>query len=648
MFGFTRSYWQELLPHLPLWHALTLPQRQAVLSLPHTYQAPLHALRNLAPHLDAALFETDAAGRKRPSVALRRLTAFNLRLATWSLPDGIEIEFYVRSTTTLAQRNAFTGLRPGSDPALATFAYADRMAAGAFSRALAESKKPQDFIRAMGGWVPDGQEFGTVRYLALKAWLSRATEKGSSIRMLDATAFEDAGGACDAVDLLHLAVGFGLCLPVRTLDTLLPAFVVFAPAAAADQKPANVKYRPASSAARETFSRPFLLDDIDAWLRALKLSPAPVLSDGWNVPLAHQRKVAKGLAPLPGFLPQKVFEAEDRSAAALWMVFGLKLAAAHGDARKEWRFGLGPRGEAWLGRSREEKMADILQIVPMGGRAERNWQETFDYLGDFEANPMPYRAATNTVFAWLHEAFAGLRAPSDWQTFRDSAAEKANPFLFEADQHAELAGRWGAWDADAQETYAALLHGYAGRLAGLGALAFGDLGKGNLAVSLSPVGEWLFGLRDAWSLPQAPKGVAVVSADFTVTLLERTPEAALDLSAFADSEGNVFRITKKSVQAAAHLGRTAVSMLAVLEGLSKHALPPNVAHEIREWAEARKTVRLEETLLIEGDDPVVLAEIRATFPKEFAPVGTVALKYLGKGKREAVLRRLAKKGFFCG
>src|SRR3954466_11568763 len=91
MFGFTRAYWSEVLPHIPLWHALTLPQRQAALGLPHTYQPPQHAFRKLAPDLDAALFETDSAGRKRPSVALRRLMAFNLRLGTWTIPEGVDI-----------------------------------------------------------------------------------------------------------------------------------------------------------------------------------------------------------------------------------------------------------------------------------------------------------------------------------------------------------------------------------------------------------------------------------------------------------------------------------------------------------------------------------------------------------------------------
>jgi hypothetical protein len=312
---------------------------------------------------------------------------------------------------------------------------------------------------------------------------------------------------------------------------------------------------------------------------------------------------------------------------------------------------MAPKGEAWLALSREEKLAAVLEAVPLatgpqGKRSKPSQSDALAYLGDFPANPIPPPAATPLLFEWLHKAFARLPGPVEWQAFSQSAAAKANPFLREADLDPGLEGRWAAWERSPEEAYAALLHRYAGRLAGLGAIGFAEAGAGRLAVLPTPVGDWLYGRAGRWSLPAGRKDVAVVGADFTVTLMEKSAEALVELAAFAESQGNAFRITRKSVQAAAHGGRTAEAMLATLTSLSKHALPANVAHEIRAWAEAGKTVRAEETLLIEGDDAVVLAEIRTAFPKEFAAVGAHALKYLGKGKREALARRLAKKGFF--
>jgi hypothetical protein len=372
------------------------------------------------------------------------------------------------------------------------------------------------------------------------------------------------------------------------------------------------------------------------------------LSDGWNVPLAHQRKIAKEFVPLPPWLPEPGFGPEDRAGAALWLLLKLELASTLGDKRKDWRLGVGQKGEAWLASSREEKLSAALAAAPLGGRGDRSRHDTFAYLGDFAANPFPYPAESPLVFDWLHRTFAALPGPVDWQALWKSAAGKANPFVSEADRDPELDGRWAAWEEPPEKVYALLFHRYAGRLAGLGAIGFAEAGVRNAVVMPTPIGEWLFGRADKWTLPAGRKGVAVIGADFTVSLLDKSPEAQVELSAFAESGNNAFRITKKSVQAAAHAGRAADSILETLAGLSKHAVPANVAHEIREWARARKTVRVEETLLIEGDDPVVLAEIRATFPKEFAPVGTAGLKYLGKGSKDAVLRRLAKKGFFCG
>ncbi len=652
MYGFTRDYWRRILPCIPHWHALTLPQRVAALGMDNGFQEPLHAFRSAPARLDAFCFDTDKLGRKRGTPEFQGLLGFIRRLAGWSRPGGTDLRAYVKAATTMAQRNAMTGMRTGSPNEYATQAFVKRFQEGGFGRSLDASGTPADFIRAVGGWVPDGEDFGTAEFALLRTWFRQTTRQGDAAYILDAGAFEDPNGAFEPAALLNLALGFGLAIVFRREDDLLPCFAVAAPKAAAEHKPKNLVLKGAP--APDPFWRPFVVDDIEAWLRNLKIRPAPVLSDGWNVPLAHQRKVAKEFIPLPPSMPRRGLEPEDRAGPALWLILRMQLAATRGDKRKDWRLGLGPKGEAWLALSREEKLAEVLKAAPLGKRSEPPQYDIFAYLGDFASNPFPYSAATPLVFEWLLEAFSALTGPVEWDAFWKSAATKANPFVKDADRDPALDGRWAAWERSPEEVYAMLLHRYVGRLAGLGALGFSGRGPGpgpgpdSVAVFPTPVGEWLFGRADSWSLPQSRKGLAVVGADFTVSLLEKSLEAEVELSGFAEPVFGAFRITRKSVQAAAHTGRTADSMLAALEGLSKHAVPANVAHEIREWATARKMVRVEETLLIEGDDPVVLVEIRAAFPKEFAPVGTVALKYLGKGTRESVLRRLAKKGFFCG
>jgi hypothetical protein len=646
MYGFTRDAWRRILPLIPRWHALTMPQRVAALGMPHGFHDPLHAFRSVSPAMDAFCFDTDRLGQKRATPDFQHLVAFVKRLGTWSKPGGADLQAYVQATATMAQRNAMTGMSPGRNPEYATRAFVKRFKEGAFGRALSASGSPAAFIRSVGGWVPGDEEFGTAEYRLLREWFLQPTRQGDAAYILDAGAFEDPNGKIEPAVLLNLALGFGLAIVFRREGELLPCFAVAAPRAVPEHRPENLVLKPAPTA--DPFWRPFVLDDIDAWLRHLKAHPAPVLSDGSNVPLAHQRKVAKDFVPLPPWLPERGFSAEDRAGAALWVILRLELAAALGDKRKDWRLGLGPKGEAWLASSREEKLAAALKAAPLGTRGRPSQYDTFAYLGEYAANPFPYAAATPLVFEWLLRTFSALTGPVLWPDLWKSAATRANPFARDADRDPELDGRWGGWEETPEEAYASLLHRYAGRLAGLGAVGFAEAGAGRMAVLPTPVGEWLFGRADKWILPAGRKGIAVVGADFTVSLLEKSPEAEVELSGFAESATNAFKITKKSVQTAAHAGRTAESILGALEALSKHALPANVAHEVRAWAVAKKTVRVQDALLIEGEDPVVLAEIRAAFPKEFAPVGTAALKYLGKGKREAVMRRLAKKGFFSG
>lgn len=646
MYGLNREYWERLLPLLPHWLGLTVPQRAAALALPPGYQPPHPAFSGAPAALDSFCFDTDNSGRKRPTPAFQSLIGCVRRLGAWSLPKGLDMQAYVHATTTTAQRHAMTGTQIGSRSEWATQAFVRRLRQGASGRALIECAGPAPFIRAMGGWVPGGDDFGTAKFGMLKKWFSGIIRNGDAAFALDAGIFGNPDGPSDPADLLHLALGFGLAVVYRRQDDFLPCFLAIAPKAVFEHKPENVVLKAAE--AGNPFRRPFLLDDIETWLRELKARPAPVLSDGWNVPLAHQRKVAKGFLSLPAWLPASGFTAEDRAGASLWIILKLELAVSSGDGRKDWRLGTGPKGEAWLARPREEKLAAILEAVPLGRRAKHSEYEALAFLGDFAATPFPYAAATSLLFAWLDRAFADLRGPSDWRTFFASAAEKANPFICESERDPALDGRWAAWETSPEKVYASLLHRYAGRLAGLGALGFAEGGAGHPAVFPTEIGDWLYGRAGKWSLPEVRKGVAVVGADFTVALLEKSLEAGVELSAFAESEGNVFRITKKSVQAAVHAGHTAGGMVAALEALSKHVLPANVAHEIREWAANKRSVKVQEAILVEGEDPLALAELRAAFPRDFAAVSPLALKYLGKGTREALMRRLAKKGFFTG
>jgi Helicase conserved C-terminal domain len=651
MAAYPLDSWKGILPLLDSWQALTSAQRQEALSLPDTYVNPVYnfsALMGLDPVLDQRLFETDAGGRKRPTPGCKRIKNFIQRLGAWCGPDRIDIGRFVDLYTTYAQRYALTGSRGLSQVAV-TAAYDKSLEQGRFTRKLLDSPSRARFLESVGGWVPEGIELTEARFHAIKGWLEKSLAQPAATFVLKPSSFPPAGGEVAPEEILYLALAYGAVVLGRMPDTLQPFVRVVEPREVKIQDPSRLAFPAFTS--KESWSRPFLLEDMEAYLRALKTDPAPLLSDAISVPIAHHRKVARTFGPLPYAPGPAGFTEESRARTAWWMLQNLKLIEASGRSRKTWRAHAGERAAAWLGAERKSRLEDVLALAPCGTRKRHPLHARFAWLGDFEANPFPYSALNVRLFDWMDAFFSRLEAPTDWNIAVAAARDGANPLLadLEADMH--LLGDWGRWESTPQQTYVSLLHQYAGSLASLGALAIHRNAEGNLGVSLSEVGLWLYGRLDRWSLPQAARPVAVVGGDFTVTLLEAGPDFLLELRAFAEpvaagGNGSAWRITRRKVQEAAHRGITAEGMLKTLREWSKHALPANVIHEIEAWAGARRGMRLAEAVLVEGEDALALAEVFSAFPKDFERISPTVLKAKAGTKRAALLKKLAKKGFF--
>jgi hypothetical protein len=409
------------------------------------------------------------------------------------------------------------------------------------------------------------------------------------------------------------------------------------------------RLKDAPYAPRQSWKRPFLLDDMDALLRLLKADPAPLLSDGVTPPVAYLRKAAKTFTPLPFAPGPEGFPPEARARAAWHMLVVLKLLESAGRGQKNRRTRPGARAAAWSALPREARLADLLSVAPVGTRQSHPEPRRFDFLGGYEVNPFPYAALSDRLLEWLDAFFGRLEKPAPWRMRLGLACRGANPFLADLEEDEFLASGWSRWEGTPEETYASLLHQYACRLAGLGALVIHQDAAGEAGLSLSPIGEWLYGRRDRWELGSTARKVAIVGGDHTVTLLEPAADFALELSAFAEplpGAGNAYKLTRRKVQAAAHAGLSADAMLKTLEAWARHALPGNVAHEVKSWAAGRAGVRLSEAVIMEGSDPVQVAEILAAFPKDFERLAPTVLRAKAGSKRATLATRLAKKGFF--
>ncbi len=650
MSAYPLESWRELLPALGHWNRLPLPLKQVARKLPPVYQVLDSEWKALPEDLFAAFFEKDASGHHRPRYALRGLLGLIEQLSSWSKPDNIDITLYVQQNTNLDQRYRMTGLRRGMSSDIITAAFEKRLLSGWFAKTLIASDTAPGFLSAINLWRPEGMSFGKNRYEPLKAWLQNLIErKYDSFFLTSETLMAQQGQGqkkqvLPAEEILCLALDLGLAVVALLPHTLEPVVQMLFPSTALQQRPDNLVLKKVKNQSR--FARPFILDDIDVFLRSLKSGTTPLLINGSGVPLAHLRKVAKLFIPLPSPIPRVGFEAEDRAQAAWWHIDGLNYQTPSGGGRKGRIASLNKRGEDYLSLSREEKMDVILGSTPLGRRVSHNIGIRFSFMGDFEAIPFPYEALTDRVMEWMDEAVIRLTEPVDFLEWTQSATKGFNPFLADVEQVPGLDGHWARWESSPPHVYYKLLTHYLARLASLGAVALDKTEEGNLGVSLTSIGQYLFNLSEDWEMPKAEKPIAMVGADYSILLLESSPSLALELKDFAEPVGSAFRLTRKSIQGAVHRGMSGEEILLTLKACAKNGVPANVSHEIKAWAKSKQNVKLHEAILVEGEDEIVMAEILSLFPKDFQSVSPTMLKYVGTGKLSLLEKRLEKKGFY--
>jgi hypothetical protein len=650
--AYSLPFWQTILPLLSPWSALSVEQRAAALELTGGFQDLPPVLAAVPAKTRGLFFEKDSKGRHKPLPEFRKLIDFVERIAKWSRPDQLDTALYVQQVSTYTQRHALTGIPSGPGSDIVSGALERRMLDGWFARQWLAKESHNAFLVAVANWMPEEVPLTQGRFDALKRWLRAALDKGMAGFVLDGESFLVPGAGVPAAEILYLALAYGLVQIARHPETLEVVIRIFKPVDKPAQDPEKLPMRAMVPA--QTFYRPFLIDDVEAFLRSVKADPAPLLSDGIHVPMAHLRKTAKGFLPLPEPLPRMGFAPEDRAKAAWWFISALGLVAMTGRGRKTWKAALDPKGEAWLGLSRERKLQSLLDEAPCGTRRPWKIGDRFAWLGDYDTIPLPYSAMTPRIFDWLDALASRLREPAAFWDWLAAASRQANPLLADLESSAYLPGAWARWSRTPEDAFAELLCHYLGRLCSLGAVALGRDSQGNLGVSLTPIGRYQFGQAGDWALPDGSRPIAVVGSDFSIVLLEPAPELVLDLVPFAEPAGNVdegrpvthLRLTRRSVQAGAHQGVAASDMLRILKAWSRTPLPANVVHEIEAWCGSQPAVRLRQAILVEGEDAMVVGDILAKFPKEFERVSPTVLKYLGEGKKTALAKRLMKKGIF--
>lgn len=136
-----------------------------------------------------------------------------------------------------------------------------------------------------------------------------------------------------------------------------------------------------------------------------------------------------------------------------------------------------------------------------------------------------------------------------------------------------------------------------------------------MALRLTALGASALGL--AVRRDRAPRAGLIVGADYELVLFPENVgfDRVQDVARFAErikaDYAIHFRLTRASVQEAVAGGLTEAAILGLLDELSDHEIPQNVAYSISEWAAATLRVSLRRSWLLEAPDEPALARLLA-------------------------------------
>lgn len=154
-----------------------------------------------------------------------------------------------------------------------------------------------------------------------------------------------------------------------------------------------------------------------------------------------------------------------------------------------------------------------------------------------------------------------------------------------------------------------------GTLRWLGLTDVGVEGEDAVSFRLNPIGAAL--IAGAAPPPELPADPLVVQPNFDVVVpAYASPYARFQLGRIAERAGGdrqaaeVYKLGKRSVQAALVRGITFEDMLRFLNEQGGHEPPQNVVASLREWAGQHGQVTLRRAVLLEADDPALLEQIR--------------------------------------
>jgi hypothetical protein len=663
--------WAGMAALMPVWERLSRPARAACLAMkPGVAGARVDDLRGGADELvEHGLVSLSPTGIRavvaepwRPfHVALRAMDRHRL----WEAPSPGALVTYLEDVLTTQDLQALLGDRGfGSNPYYLRVLLADRVSGEEWVEGLLAAETP----KAAAAWErkrsaagePGSSVFADAAVLdAARGLLRGLVAEPAGVPLGDLPA------RFPAVDAAVLGAAVRVCLRYLLLfasmtDGLVPTVGVWPDAAVRRRRATQGPPTPVEVA--ETFEAAFRLEDMTTVLTAAAAEPLRLRASDGAVFARTREAIEDRLVSLPDWVAEVLgADPETRVETAARLLHEMDFAKAGEKAGEGLRLAPTKKGLRWLDLPDGQRL-DAL-IAPVRGSDERapgSWYGAGSKVGFFPVT-LGFTVPTGVdLRKWVTRAFLEMPPGGMLEVgaFLEHHGRAENPFLrLLSNNPGALRAQWGRpttrveWERLWREVLATMI---SLRLAPLGGVRMGRTADGTPAFAVTPVGRYLLGAEERLEYEGGGGDGAgvVVKPDFEVVFLGPAPGVEARIARFAEragkGPGTMFRITRRSVLAAAEAGFTADRVLETLAAASKHDLPANVARQVRDWFAATRRVRLRPAVLVECPDAETAARVLSAGGKAVRAVTDTVLELADteRAARSALLKKLREAGVF--
>lgn len=428
---------------------------------------------------------------------------------------------------------------------------------------------------------------------------------------------------------------------------------------------------------QQVFEAPLLTADMALILALCAVEPFRLRTGGSGLFVRAENAINSALVRLPEWVGSKLnIRTFDRIDWAITFLRRYEFLEQLGEGGEDLRLEVSEAGRKWLGLSAKERLKTVLDGLlekPKKGRelfrqeGEADYEDRYQYAyvyGYEKASLLPYSVGIeaskqdHTVRSAVLATYAAAAAGAFMrlQEFLAYHGLQNNPLVSVAQKQPYATLRLSntyvsmATTEELEDGWINVLQDFLRlRLFPLGAAKVGVANDGAVCFALTEAGKYLVGAQPDFRLESTP-GRIVVQPNFDVVFLAPAPRAEAEIGCFAERKGHhmgtLFRITKRSIQAAASAGMTAEQTFETLRQCCPGELPPNVRREISGWFAQCRRVSLHPAVLIHCPDSETAARVQAVAGSNVTPMANTILELRDRRAQAALVKKLREAGIF--